>query len=71
MVGVISPWKFPLILNIAPVIGALAAGNRVKLKLREYTPKTSKLLAQLTTECFKTDEFTVIEGGVEVGKAFS
>ncbi len=71
VVGVISPWNFPLILSIAPVAGALAAGNRVMLKPSEYTPKTSKLLAQLAAECFETDEFTVVEGGVEVGKAFS
>ena len=44
VVGVISPWNLPLILSIAPVAGALAAGNRVMLKPSEYTPKTSKLL---------------------------
>lgn len=41
------------------------------LKPSEYTTKTSKLLEQLATGCFETDEFTVVEGGVEVGKAFS
>ena len=71
VVGVISPWNFPLFLSITPVAGALAAGNRVMLKPSEFTSRTSKLLAELAAECFETDEFTVAEGGVETGKFFA
>ena len=71
VVGVISPWNFPLFLSITPVAGALAAGNRVMLKPSEFTPETSKLLAQLASECFEIEEFMVFEGGVETGKAFA
>ena len=70
VVGVISPWNFPLFLSITPVAGALAAGNRVMLKPSEFTSGTSKLLAELAAECFETDEFTVAVGGVETGKFF-
>ena len=45
VVGVISPWNYPVQLALAPVVGALAAGNRVLLKPSELTPATSALLA--------------------------
>ena len=47
VVGVISPWNYPLQLSLGPVITALAAGNRVMLKPSELTPHTSALLAEL------------------------
>ena len=47
VVGVISPWNYPIQLSLAPVITALAAGNRVMLKPSELTPHTSAKLAQL------------------------
>ena len=46
VVGVISPWNYPVQLALAPVVGALAAGNRVLLKPSELTPATSALLAR-------------------------
>jgi len=71
LVGVISPWNFPVFLSLSPVAGAIAAGNRVMLKPSEWTPKTSALLAELASEAFEPDEFTVFEGGIETGRAFS
>ena len=71
VVGVISPWNFPVFLSLSPVAGAIAAGNRVMLKPSEWTPKTSTLLAELASEAFEPDEFTVFEGGIETGRAFS
>ena len=71
VVGVISPWNFPVFLSLSPVAGAIAAGNRVMLKPSEWTPKTSALLAELASEAFEPDEFTVFEGGIETGRAFS
>ena len=38
VVGIIVPWNYPLYLAIGPLVGALAAGNRVMLKLSEFTP---------------------------------
>ena len=71
VVGVISPWNFPVFLSLSPVAGAIAAGNRVMLKPSEWTPKTSALLAELASEAFEPDEFRVFEGGIETGRAFS
>ena len=71
VVGVISPWNFPVFLSLSPVAGAIAAGNRVMLKPSEWTPKTSALLAELASEAFEPDEFAVFEGGIEAGRAFS
>ena len=62
VVGVISPWNYPVQLALAPVIGALAAGNRVMLKPSELTPATSALLAQLVGAAFRADEFAVVTG---------
>jgi coniferyl-aldehyde dehydrogenase len=50
VVGVISPWNYPVQLALAPVAGALAAGNRVLLKPSELTPATSALLHELAAK---------------------
>ncbi|SDA92135.1 coniferyl-aldehyde dehydrogenase [Pseudomonas sp. NFACC15-1] len=71
VVGVISPWNFPIILSLSPVAAALAAGNRAMLKPSELTPRTSALLASLVREYFDESEFTVFCGDASVGAAFS
>jgi coniferyl-aldehyde dehydrogenase len=71
VVGVISPWNYPVQLALAPVIGALAAGNRVMLKPSELTPETSALLQQLVGAAFRADEFAVVTGDADVGATFS
>src|SRR4051794_8979429 len=69
--GVISPWNYPVQLALAPVIAALAAGNRVMLKPSELTPATSALLAELVHASFRDDEFAVVLGDASIGQAFS
>lgn len=71
VVGVISPWNYPVQLALAPVAGALAAGNRVLLKPSELTPATSALLHELASEAFAADEFSVVLGDASVGQAFA
>jgi coniferyl-aldehyde dehydrogenase len=71
VVGVISSWNYPIFVSLAPIAGALAAGNRVMLKPSEFTPRTSALLAELFSETFSTDHVTVVQGDAEVGKAFA
>ena len=56
VVGVVSPWNYPVQLSLGPVITALAAGNRVMLKPSELTPQTSALLAELIGKAFAPDE---------------
>ncbi len=71
VVGVISPWNYPVQLALLPALAALAAGNRVMLKPSELTPRTSALLERIVAQHFSPDEFAVITGGPDVGDAFS
>ncbi|MGC6368329.1 coniferyl aldehyde dehydrogenase [Pseudomonas sp. K2I15] len=71
VVGVIVPWNYPLYLAIGPLVGALAAGNRVMLKLSESTPATGQLLKALLAKIFPEDLVCVVLGEAEVGMAFS
>jgi coniferyl-aldehyde dehydrogenase len=71
VVGVISPWNYPVQLALLPALAALAAGNRVMLKPSELTPRTSALLERIVAQHFSEDEFAVVTGGPDVGDAFS
>jgi aldehyde dehydrogenase (NAD+) len=61
---VIAPWNYPFQLAIAPLIGAVAAGNTVVIKPSEVAPATSALLAKLLPKYCDRDAIAVIEGGV-------
>jgi coniferyl-aldehyde dehydrogenase len=71
VVGVISPWNFPVNLTMAPLAGILAAGNRAMIKPSEYTPATSEVMAEMFATAFTDEEIAVFTGGPDVGQAFS
>lgn len=71
VVGIIVPWNYPLYLAFGPLIGALAAGNRVMIKMSESTPVTSQLVKELLARVFPEDLVAVVLGEAEVGQAFS
>ena len=71
VVGVISPWNFPVNLTFAPLAGILAAGNRAMIKPSEFTPVTSALMAQMFGSAFSDEEIAVVTGGPEVGQSFA
>jgi coniferyl-aldehyde dehydrogenase len=71
VVGVISPWNFPVNLTFTPLAGILAAGNRAMIKPSEYTPATSALMARMFGGAFSEEEIAVVTGGPEVGQAFA
>ena len=71
VVGIIVPWNYPLYLAIGPLVGALAAGNRVMLKLSESTPATGQLLKTLLGRIFPEDLVCVVLGEADIGVAFS
>lgn len=71
VVGIITPWNFPVLLAFHGIAAALAAGNRAMLKPSELTPATSELLASALAEVFREDEVAVVLGSSEVGAAFS
>ncbi|MET9994020.1 aldehyde dehydrogenase family protein [Streptomyces mutabilis] len=64
VVLVIAPWNYPAQLLLAPVVGALAAGNAVVAKPSELAPATSAALARLLPRYLDTDAVAVVEGGV-------
>ncbi|MDC0534700.1 aldehyde dehydrogenase family protein, partial [Francisellaceae bacterium] len=65
------PWNYPINLSIGPIAYALAAGNRVMVKMSEHTPKTGLILSRILTEAFPEGEVEIINGDIEVSKAFS
>ncbi|MES2868857.1 MAG: coniferyl aldehyde dehydrogenase [Pseudomonadota bacterium] len=71
VVGIIVPWNYPVYLAIGPLIGALAAGNRVMLKLSEFTPATGHLLKDLLGRIFPEDMVAVVLGEADVAVEFS
>jgi coniferyl-aldehyde dehydrogenase len=70
VVGIISPWNFPVNLALSPLVSVLAAGNRALIKPSEITPHTSALLAELIAKYFSAEEVSVVCGGVEVAQEF-
>lgn len=63
VVLVMSPWNYPVLLTLEPLIGALAAGNCCVLKPSAYSPATSAVMAKLIREAFVPEYVTVVEGG--------
>ncbi|MCR9228617.1 MAG: aldehyde dehydrogenase [Flavobacteriaceae bacterium] len=63
---IISPWNYPFMLAISPLIGAVAAGNTAILKPSEFSVHTSKIISQIIRKVFPPEYVTVLEGGVEV-----
>lgn len=71
VVGVVGSWNFPWRLAFAPIGYAFAAGNRCMLKPSELTPATSALMAELAAQYFDETELAVVQGGPEIGAAFT
>lgn len=71
VVGIIVPWNYPLYLAVGPLVDALAAGNRVLLKMSEFTPRFSALFAEQMAVHFQPDEVHVVTGDAAVAQAFS
>ena len=71
VVGVISPWNFPVNVTFTPLAGVLSAGNRCMIKPSEYTPATSAAMAAGFAEEFDEEEIAVITGGPQTGADFS
>lgn len=61
---VISPWNFPFLLALDPLVGAVAAGCTVCVKTSEIAPATSALIARLVPKYVDTDAIQVVEGAI-------
>lgn len=60
---VMSPWNYPFLLTVGPLIDALAAGNTVIVKPSAYSPATSAVMKSLLAECFPAELVAVVTGG--------
>ncbi len=70
VVGIVTAWNFPANMVFNGLAGALAAGNRVMIKVSEFNPNTSELLARMFRSVYSDDEVVVITGGPDVGQTF-
>lgn len=71
VVGIVSPWNYPLQLALAPLCEALAGGNRCIIKPSEHTVNVSDLLKRAIRETFKQDVVAVVLGGPDVAADFT
>jgi coniferyl-aldehyde dehydrogenase len=71
VVGILSPWNFPVNLTFAPLADILAAGNRAIIKPSEFTPTVSDVMAEVVREAYDEKEVAIFTGGPEVGAAFT
>ena len=69
--GIVVPWNYPLYLAIGPAVSALAAGNRVLIKMSEAAPATGELLEKLIAGSFDPALLAVVNGGPDVGRQFA
>ena len=63
VVLIMSPWNYPFLLTMEPLIGAIAAGNCCVVKPSAYSPATSAVLRDILAECFPPEFVAVVEGG--------
>lgn len=60
---IMSPWNYPVLLTLEPLVDAIAAGNTAIVKPSAYSPATSALLAELIRDCFPPEHVAVVTGG--------
>ena len=63
VVLIMSPWNYPFLLTMGPLIDALAAGCTAVVKPSAYSPATSAVIAKLAAECFPPEHVLVVTGG--------
>lgn len=60
---IMSPWNYPFLLTVDPLVDAIAAGNTAIVKPSAYSPATGKIIEKIVEECFPTKYIAVILGG--------
>ncbi|KTD09473.1 coniferyl aldehyde dehydrogenase [Legionella jamestowniensis] len=71
VVGIIVPWNYPILLAIGPLVYALAAGNRVMIKMSELTPETGSLFQKLIRLCKLDHQIVIVNGDQQVAQKFT
>src|SRR5262249_17296708 len=62
IVGIVSPWNYPLFLTISPLTSVLAAGNRAMIKMATNSQNTCRLLGEKVREPFPEDTLAILPG---------
>ena len=60
---IMSPWNYPFMLTLSPLVDALAAGNTAVVKPSAYSPNTSEVLRKILSQCFEPQYVAVVTGG--------
>ena len=60
---IMSPWNYPVLLTLSPLIGAISGGNTVIVKPSAYSPSTSSAMKKLLSDLFPSEYIHVVEGG--------
>ena len=60
---IMSPWNYPFLLTLDPLVDAIAAGNTAIVKPSAYSPATSKILEKIIKECFSPEYVAIVTGG--------
>ena len=60
---IMSPWNYPFMLTLSPLVDALAAGNTAVVKPSAYSPNTSEVIRQILAKCFEPQYVSVVTGG--------
>lgn len=60
---IMSPWNYPFMLTMEPLVDALAAGNTAVVKPSAYSPHTSEIIKKIIQECFNENYVAVVTGG--------
>jgi len=71
VVGIVVPWNFPIFLGLSPMVYAIAAGNRIMIKMSEYAPATGALLEEILGRVYTPEEVAVVNGDVELAAQFT
>lgn len=71
VVGIISPWNYPLFLTVGPLTAAFAAGNGAMIKLSEHAPAFAQTFAELAAQSFDPDVLAAVQGDAQTAKDFA
>jgi len=71
VVGIVSPWNYSIALSAGPLVFALAAGNRVMVKMSEATPRVGELMRHVLSEAFEEHHVAVVLGAADVSREFT
>jgi len=71
VIGIMSPWNYPVYLSLGPLVAAIAAGNRAMIKPSEFCPYSNRVLKEIIHDAFSKDEVFMVEGDASVAAEFS